>query len=114
MAGGRRLQAGRVRECAITSNVPRGPTYHGGMLGAFGAFRVLRAIRFLFMGPFILLVAFVVNAMTYHGQWWVRWVALGIGIAWFLSLLRVIRAAILVGGVAALIAWLAKRKTQSS
>ena len=84
------------------------------MLGALGAFRVLRAIRFLFIGPIILLLLFVVNAMTYHGEWWVRWAALGIGIAWFVSLIRVLRAAILVGGVAALVTWLVKRKSQSS
>jgi len=83
------------------------------MRRAFRGFRLLRAVRFLFIGPFVLLVLFVVNAMTYHGEWWVRWAALGIGIAWFVSLIRVLRAAVLVGGVAALIAWLANRKPQS-
>jgi hypothetical protein len=33
----------------------------------------------------------------------------GIGIAWVVSLLRVLRAAVLVGGIAALIAYLRRR-----
>jgi uncharacterized membrane protein YphA (DoxX/SURF4 family) len=43
--------------------------------------------------------------------WQTRWAALGIGIAWFLSLVRVLRALILVGGLAALIAWIARGRT---
>jgi hypothetical protein len=61
----------------------------------------------------VLLLVFVVNALTYHGHWWVQWAALGIGIAWFLALFRVLRAALLVGGLAALVAWLAQRRTQA-
>jgi hypothetical protein len=73
-------------------------------------FRVLRAVKFLFVGPLVLVLCVVINAMTYHGRWWVQWAALGIGIAWFISLMRVIKAAILVGGAAALVSWLAKQK----
>jgi hypothetical protein len=47
--------------------------------------------------------------MTSPGLWWVQWAALGIGIAWMVSLLRVLRAAVLVGGVAVLIAYLRRR-----
>lgn len=83
------------------------------MLGPLRALRVVRALRFLFVGPCVLLGLFVVNAMTYHGEWWVRWAALGIGIAWVLCLFRVLRAAILLGGLAALVAWVGKRRTQS-
>lgn len=72
--------------------------------------RTLRAIRFLFMGPFILVMLVIVNAMTSPGHWWVKWAALGIGIAWVLSLLRVIQALVLVGGLAALIAYLRNRE----
>jgi hypothetical protein len=43
------------------------------------------------------------------GHWWVQWAALGIGFAWVISLLRVIRALVLVGGIAALIAYLRRR-----
>ena len=69
----------------------------------------MRAVRFLFMGPVILVFLVIVNAMTYHGEWWVQWAALGIGIAWFFSLLRVLRAALLLGGLAALITYLRKK-----
>ncbi len=48
--------------------------------------------------------------MTSPGHWWVQWPALGIGIARVVSLLRVMRALILVGGVAALIAYLRRRQ----
>jgi hypothetical protein len=68
-------------------------------------FKTLRAIRFLFVGPLVLAMLFVINLMTTPGHWWVQWAALGIGIAWFVSLIRVIQAAILVGGLAALGAW---------
>jgi hypothetical protein len=39
----------------------------------------------------------------------VQWVALGLGIAWVISLFRVVRAIVVVGGLAALAAYLAKR-----
>lgn len=72
--------------------------------------RTLRAAKFLVTAPFILLFLVIVNWMTSPGEWWVQWAALGIGIAWVLSLLRVLKAAILVGGVAALGAYLWERK----
>jgi hypothetical protein len=68
-----------------------------------------RAVRFLFVGPVILVFLFIINVMTSPGQWWVQWAALGIGIAWLISLLRVIRAMILVGGLAALMAYFRKK-----
>jgi hypothetical protein len=71
--------------------------------------KTLHAVKFLFIGPVILVFLFIVNAMTSPGDWWVQWAALGIGIAWIVSLLRVIRAMILVGGLAALIAYLRKK-----
>ena len=61
------------------------------------------------MGPLILVFLVVVNLMTWDGQWWVQWAALGIGIAWFISLLRVIRAVIIAGGLAAFAAYLVNR-----
>ena len=73
-------------------------------------FKTIRAIRFLFVGPMVLMLLFVINLMTTPGHWWVRWAALGIGIAWFVSLLRVIRALILMGGLAALGAWWMKSR----
>ena len=71
--------------------------------------RTWRAVKFLFTGPVILLFLVIVNLMTSPGQWWVQWAALGIGIAWILSLLRVIRMMILLGGLAALVAYLRKK-----
>lgn len=73
-------------------------------------FGTLRAVRFLFLAPFILATCFVVNLMTSPGEWWVQWVALGLGIAWFINLFRVIRDLVLLGGLAALGAWLWRRR----
>ena len=69
----------------------------------------LRAVKFLFMGPLIVAFLFVINLMTSPGEWWVQWAALGIGIAWVISLFKVIRAVIVAGGLAALAALLMSR-----
>ncbi len=65
-------------------------------------YRTFRAIRFLITGPMILAMLFVINLVTSPGHWWVQYAAMGIGIAWAISLLRVIRSMIVVGGLAAL------------
>lgn len=70
--------------------------------------RTWRAVKFLVKGPIILLFLVVVNAVTSPHHWWVQWAALGIGIAWVRSLLRVLRALILLGGIAALVAYFQK------
>lgn len=67
-------------------------------------FKTLRALRFLFIGPLVLVIVFVVNLMTSPGEWWFQWAALGIGIAWVICLFRVLRAALLAGGLVALFA----------
>ncbi len=72
--------------------------------------KTLHAVKFLFMGPVILVFLFIINLMTSPGHWWVQWAALGIGIAWVINLFRVIRAVLLAGGVAALGAYLASRR----
>ena len=72
-------------------------------------FRTLRAARFLLVGPLVLVLLVLVNLMTSPGHWWVQWAALGIGIAWVVCLLRVLRAVVLLGGLAALVAYLRKR-----
>ena len=72
----------------------------------------LKAVKFLFTAPLILLLLFVINLMTSPGHWWVQWAALGLGIAWFFSLLRVIRAVIVAGGLAALGTYLYNQKRQ--
>lgn len=66
----------------------------------------MHSLGFLIKGPIILVVLFVINLMTSPGHWWVQWPALGIGIAWVFSLLRVLRAIVLVGGLAGLAAYL--------
>lgn len=71
--------------------------------------RTWRAFKFLFTGPVILVFLVIVNVLTSPGHWWVQWVALGIGLVWVLSLLRVLRMMILLGGLAALIAYLRKK-----
>ncbi len=68
--------------------------------------KTLRAVKFLFVGPMILALLFVINLMTSPGHWWVQWPALGIGIAWFISLFRVLFAVVAVGGLAAFLAYL--------
>jgi len=65
-------------------------------------FGILRSIRFLFMAPVILAFLTVVNLMTSPGVWWVQWAALGLGIAWFIKLFRLIQAVVIAGGLAAL------------
>jgi hypothetical protein len=68
----------------------------------------LHSLQFLVTGPIILAFLFVINWMT-GGEWWVQWPALGIGIAWVFSLLRVLRALVVVGGLAGLAAYLNRR-----
>jgi ABC-type dipeptide/oligopeptide/nickel transport system permease subunit len=72
-------------------------------------FKIVRAVRFLFIAPVLLLFLFVVNLLTTPHQLWVKWAVLGIGFAWVLSLMRVVRAAILAGGLAALITYLRRK-----
>ncbi len=71
--------------------------------------KTLRALKFLFVGPLILAFLFVINWMTSPGDWWVQWAALGIGIAWVISLFRVIGAILVAGGLAAFIAYVRQK-----
>jgi len=71
--------------------------------------KTLRAARFLFVGPLVLGLLVIINLMTSPGHWWIKWPAFGIGIAWIISLLRVVRALILVGGIAALMTYLGRK-----
>jgi hypothetical protein len=70
-----------------------------------------RSAKFLVTTPLLLAFLFVVNLLTSPGDWWVQWAALGLGIAWVISLLRVARAVILAGGLAALAAFVARRRS---
>ena len=71
---------------------------------------VLRSASFLVKAPLILAFLVVINLLTSPGHWWVQWPALGMGIAWVLSLFRVLRAVVLAGGLAALAAILMRRR----
>jgi hypothetical protein len=68
------------------------------------------SITFLFLAPLILLFLVVVNLMTWNGEWWVQWAALGLGIAWFINLFKVVRTIVLAGGLAALGAYLYRKR----
>ena len=70
----------------------------------------IEAAKFLLIGPAIVLMLAVINLMTAPGHWWVQWPALGIGIAWFICLFRVVWALIFAGGIAALAAYFSSRR----
>ena len=67
------------------------------------------SVTFLVKAPFLLLILLVINVVTSPGHWWVQWPALGLGIAWIINLMRVLRAAVVVGGLAGLVALLTRR-----
>lgn len=69
----------------------------------------LASLKFLFTAPLILALLALINWLTSPGEWWIKWPAIGLGIAWFISLMRVLRAVIVVGGLAALGTWLWRR-----
>ena len=69
----------------------------------------IRRIKFLFMAPLILVLLVVINLMTSPGEWWVQWAAFGLGIAWVIKM-KLLRAAVLVGGPAALTAYVTHRR----
>jgi len=75
--------------------------------------RTLRAFRFLVVGPVLLLTLLMVNLATTPHHLWVKWAALGIGLAWIISLIRVVQALVLLGGLAALLAWLRGRRVEA-
>ena len=70
--------------------------------------KTLKAVKFVFVGPLLLVLLVIINALTSPGHWWVQWAALGIGIAWVISLFRVVVAIVAVGGIAAFIAYVSK------
>jgi hypothetical protein len=78
------------------------------MKSAIPGYKTFKAVKFLITGPMILVMLAFINLMTSPGHWWIQWPAMGIGIAWVISLFRVLRAVIVAGGLAAL-AFLAYR-----
>ncbi len=69
----------------------------------------LRRIKFLFMAPLILVFLVVINLMTSPGEWWVQWAALGLGIAWVINVIKLLRTVLIAGGLAALAAYFTRR-----
>ena len=62
---------------------------------------VSRAIVMPFKAVFVVGLCWVINAMTSPGTWWVKWVALGMGIATVVAFARAAKSLL----VLALIAW---------
>jgi hypothetical protein len=54
-----------------------------------------------FRALFVIAITGTINVMTYSGTWWVKWVALGMGIAVLASLGRALKSLLLI----ALVAW---------
>ena len=67
------------------------------------------SLSFLFTGPLILAFLFFVDMMTPGPSWW-QWAALGIGVAWFFTLLRAMRMLFVVGGLAGLAALIGRNR----
>jgi hypothetical protein len=61
---------------------------------------ITRAVWMPFKALFVVGLTGTINAMTYHGVWWFKWVALGMGIAVLVSLAKAARALLLLALVA--------------
>ena len=62
---------------------------------------ITQAIIMPFKALFVVGLTGLINAMTFHGVWWFKWVALGMGIAVLVSLARAAKTLLLL----ALVAW---------
>ena len=62
---------------------------------------IVQAVVMPFKALFVIGLTGAINAMTYHGTWWFKWVAFGMGIAVLISLARAARTILLL----ALVAW---------
>jgi hypothetical protein len=67
------------------------------------------SLSFLINGPIIVAFLFAIDWFTPGPPWW-HWAALGIGLAWVLTLVRALRMLIVVGGLAGLAALIARRQ----
>ena len=59
------------------------------------------AVIMPFKALFVIGLTGLINAMTFHGTWWFKWVALGMGIAVLVSFARAAKTLLLL----ALVAW---------
>ena len=58
------------------------------------------AVFMPFKAVFVVGLCWAINAMTYNGHWWVRWVALGMGIATLVALARGLKTLLLLAAAA--------------
>ena len=62
---------------------------------------ITQAVVMPFKALFVIGLTGAINAMTYHGTWWFKWVAFGMGIAVLVSFARAAKTLLLL----ALVAW---------
>ncbi len=60
-----------------------------------------QAVVMPFKALFVVGLTGTINAMTYHGTWWFKWVALGMGIAVLVAFARAAKTLLIL----ALVAW---------
>ena len=70
---------------------------------------VVDAIVMPFKALFVVGLCAAINAATYHGHWWFKWVALGMGIATVVALARGAKSLLLMALVAGGGWWIYKR-----
>ncbi|MDT7833572.1 2TM domain-containing protein [Aquabacterium sp. OR-4] len=68
-----------------------------------------RAVLLPFKALFVVGLCFAINAMTTPGHWWVKWVALGMGIAVLVAWAKALRTLIVIGLLAAVGLWVHRR-----
>jgi hypothetical protein len=61
---------------------------------------ITQAIVMPFKALFVVGITGIINAMTYHGQWWFKWVALGMGLAVLVAFAKAARTLLLLALVA--------------
>jgi hypothetical protein len=67
------------------------------------------AVTMPFKALFVVGLCWAINAMTFSGTWWVKWVALGMGIATVVALARGLRTFVVLALAAAAGWWVYKR-----
>lgn len=67
------------------------------------------AIFMPFKALFVVGLCGLINAMTFNGQWWVKWVALGMGIAVVVAFARAAKTLFVLALVAWVGSWLYRR-----
>ncbi len=67
------------------------------------------AVVMPFKAVFVVGLCGLINWMTFHGVWWVKWVALGMGIAVLVAFARAARTLVTLGLLAWAGWWLNKR-----